>query len=112
MTQSWAIVATLFAAFLAALGAFFLKKSSFSKLNIRIFLNKFTIIAITFYGLSSVIFIIALKGGELSALYPIGATSYIWANILSIFFLKEKMNLYKWLGVIIIIIGITFVNIA
>ncbi len=112
MTQSWAIVATLFTALLGAFGAFFLKKSSFSKLNIKIFLNKFTIIAIIFYGLSSIIFIIALKGGELSVLYPIGATSYIWVNILSIFFLKEKMNLYKWVGVIIIITGVTLISIA
>jgi uncharacterized membrane protein len=51
-------------------------------------------------------FIYAVKHGELSVLYPFVATSYIWANLLAMKYLDEKMNKLKWLGIVFIIIGV------
>lgn len=65
-----------------------------------------------FYALGTVLFIYALKDGELSVLYPLVATSYIWVSLLSIKFLKEKMNKYKWAGVGLIIIGVALIGIG
>ena len=62
------------------------------------------------YGISALIFVYALKFGDLSALYPVSALSYVWISLLSIKHLKEKMNLYKWLGIVLIIIGVTFIG--
>ena len=54
--------------------------------------------------------VISFRGGEVSVLYPIIATSYIWVSFLSIFFLNEIMNIFKWLGVAFIIAGIVSIG--
>lgn len=54
--------------------------------------------------------IISFRGGEVSVLFPIVATSYIWVSFLSIYFLDETMNIFKWLGVLIIFTGIVFIG--
>ena len=69
-------------------------------------------IAVILYGLSALVFVFALKFGDLSVLYPIAALSYIWVSLLSIIFLKEKMNLYKWSGLTSIILGIILIGIS
>jgi drug/metabolite transporter (DMT)-like permease len=74
--------------------------------------NYYLIIGICLYALGAVILIIALRGGELSVLYPIIATSYIWVSILSVYFLDEAMNLFKWFGVLVIFLGVSFVGIG
>ena len=54
--------------------------------------------------------IIAFKGGEVSVLYPIIATSYVWVSLLSMKFLDEKINIFKWIGISIIIAGIILIG--
>jgi len=111
-TKLWAIglviLGTLVGAFAALLFKQGSKKVSF---NIKSFIkNKKLMLGFLFYGISTLIFIPALRGGELSVLYPLVATSYIWVSLLSIRFLKEKMNLWKWLGITFILLGVTFVS--
>ena len=63
------------------------------------------------YGIGLILLIIAFKGGELSVLYPIVATSYVWVSIASpIFFETDYMTLEKWIGVIIIVVGISLIG--
>ena len=64
------------------------------------------------YGLSALIFVYGLKFGELSALYPVVALSYIWVSLLSIKLLGEKMNGYRWLGIFLILVAVVFVGIG
>jgi len=111
-TQLWAIGLVLLACLIGSLGALFLKLASkdFS-LDIRkIIRNKFIYLGILFYAAGTILFIPALKGGELSVLYPLVSTSYIWVCLLSMKFLKEKMNALKWIGITIIIMGVIFIG--
>lgn len=55
-------------------------------------------IGLILYGLATVLFIYALRYGELSVLYPVIAISYILVLILSVIFLHEKLNLAKIVG--------------
>ena len=112
MTQFWAIALVLVASFLGGLGAIFLKKGAEQfKLTLQgILYNKNLIIGITLYGLSVVLFVPALKGGEVSILYPMVATSYIWSSLFSVVMLKETMSKKKWLSICCIIIGIAFLS--
>ena len=113
-TQLWAIGLVLLANVVGGFGAIFLKKAS-DKLSLKlksIIKNKYLIGGVGFYGLSTIIFIPALKGGELSVLYPFVATVYIWVSLLSIKMLGEKMNKFKWLGILLIIIGVSFIGLA
>ncbi|MBI5065235.1 hypothetical protein HZA97_03265 [Candidatus Woesearchaeota archaeon] len=64
------------------------------------------------YGLAALIFVVALKGGELSVLYPIIATSYFWVTLLAKIYLGETIDNLKWLGVFVIFVGITFVGLG
>lgn len=111
-TSIFAIIATLISAFFGGIGVLFLKKSSDKiRLNFwKLIKNYYLIYGIISYGLAIIIFIPALKFGELSILYPIASFTYIWAILFSIYFLNEKMNKFKWLGIILIIIGVTFLG--
>lgn len=107
-TEFWAIGLTLSAALIGSFGALFFKFAAdeFSFNLIRIIKNKYLYFAIFYYVLATVLFIPALKGGELSFLYPLSATSYILISLLSTIFLKEKINFWRWLGIFTIIFGI------
>ena len=113
-TELWSIILVLVGTVLGAFGALYIKIGSndFS-LNIKkIIKNQKLILGFVFYALSSVFYVIALKGGDLSVLYPIVSIGYVWVCLLSVWFLKEKMNKFKWLGIITIIIGITLIGIG
>ena len=68
------------------------------------------LMGILLYAIGGVLLIISFRGGEVSVLYPIIATSYIWVSFLSIYFLGESMNIFKWLGVFTIMIGIILIG--
>ena len=114
MAELWVIVLVLFASFLGGLGAIFLKLGSeMFALTVRgVFYNIKLVIGITCYALSVVLFVPALRGGEVSILYPMVATSYIWASLFSVVMLKEKINAKKWLSILCIMIGIAFLSIG
>jgi uncharacterized membrane protein len=94
---------------LGALGSLNLKIGS-NKLTIKSLINKNIVLGIVMYGLASVLFIPALKFGDLSVLYPMLALTYVWTVFFSVKFLKEKMNAYKWIGLVLIIIGVTIIG--
>lgn len=79
---------------------------------LKIITNYHLLIGIALYAIGAVILIIALKGGEVTILYPIIATSYIWVSILSMVVLGESMNFYKWLGVFVIVAGVVCVGLG
>ena len=64
------------------------------------------------YGISALIFVYALRFGDLSALYPVAGLSYVWISLLSIKFLGEKMNGYRWTGISLIIFGVVFIGLG
>ncbi len=100
--------------FFAAFGALFLKKGSSNfSLSIKgILKNKKLILGLFFYAFSSVIFIGALRLGDLSLLYPVAALSYVWIAFLSVKYLGEKMTAAKWAGIFLIITGVTLISIG
>ncbi len=76
---------------------------------VSILTNYYLIFGLVLYVVGGVILIIGLRGGDLTVLYPIIATSYIWVSILSVYFLNEVMNVFKWIGVAIIFLGVSLV---
>jgi len=113
-TQLWAIGLVIAATVIGAFGPILLKKGS-AKFNlhpIKQLKNYSMIGGILLYALSTILFVPALKGGELSVLYPIVSLGYIWTALLAIKVLGEKMNLYKWLGIAVIILGVSLVGLG
>ncbi len=113
-TQLWAMGLVLLSATLGSFGPLFLKKASLKlTFNLKnILTNHNLIIGLLFYALGTILFIPALKGGELSVLYPLIALVYVWVSLLSVKFLGEKMTKLKWLGVALILTGVTVIGLG
>ncbi|MBM3785664.1 MAG: hypothetical protein FJW30_14965 [Acidobacteria bacterium] len=58
------------------------------------------------YGFSTMLLVLALRYGELSVLYPIIALTYVWVSILSVTMLGESLNVFKILGLALIVLGV------
>jgi uncharacterized membrane protein len=111
-TELWAMGVVTLAAFIGAMGPIFLKRASRDfRMSIRALIaNRSLILGIACYGTATVLFVPALRGGELSTLYPLVSTTYIWVSLLSVKLLKERMNRIKWLGILLIIAGVSFIG--
>ncbi len=111
-TKAWAMGVVLFCTLLTSTAQLFWKfganKLEFNILSIAT--NIEIIVGIIMYAIAGTLLILSFRGGEVSVLYPIFATSYIWVSLLSIYFLGEVMNIFKWLGVFAIIIGIVLIG--
>lgn len=110
-TPLWVIIAALITAFLAAVGQLFFKWGAASvSVNILSWIfNWQLIVGLALHGLGFVLLVIALKYGNLSILFPILATSYIWVALLSISFLGEPFSAVQWVGVALIVGGVTLI---
>ncbi len=58
------------------------------------------------YAISTVLLVLALRGGELSILYPVISLTYVWVALLSVFILNETLNPFKLAGVAVIVAGV------
>jgi len=112
--ELWAIGLVIAATLVGSFGPILLKKASAKKLSefSSLIKNYHLFGGVFLYGLGTLLFIPALKGGDLSVLYPFVALSYIWVSLLSVRFLGEKMNLIKWGGITLIILGVSFIGIG
>ena len=111
-TKLWAMGIILFSTFLTSTAQLFYKfaveKLSFNILSIITNVN--LLVGMALYIVGGILLIISFRGGEVSVLYPIYATSYIWVSFLSIYFLGEAINIFKGLGVFVIIAGIVLIG--
>ena len=107
-----AIILVVIGNFIGAFGSVFLKKGAknFNFNILKQLRNKYLIFGVLLFVLSSVAYIYALSMERLSVLYPVTSFTYILVALFSVWLLKEKMNKYKWLGIILIILGIIFVG--
>jgi uncharacterized membrane protein len=106
-----AVILTILGTICAASGQILLKKAA-PRMSISVegtFKNFPFLVGLFLYGMSMILCIVALKGGELSVLNPLSSLNYVWAAFLSMWFLGEKMNKYKWIGIILIIIGVSVI---
>jgi drug/metabolite transporter (DMT)-like permease len=111
-TKLWAIALVLFCTLLTSSAQIFYK-FAVDKLEwniLSIITNYYLIIGLLLYVIGAILLIISFRGGEVSVLYPIIATSYIWVSILSIYFFHEMMNNIKWIGVFIIVAGVALLG--
>jgi len=112
--ELWAIGLVILATLVGAFGPILLKKGSSKKLsNIRSLMSNYHLIGgVTLYVIGTILFIPALKGGDLSILYPFIALTYVWVSLLSVRFLGEKMSTIKWMGIALILIGVSLIGIG
>jgi drug/metabolite transporter (DMT)-like permease len=74
-------------------------------------LNLPFILGFVSYGFGAILMLSAFRWGELSLLYPILATSYVWVSLISpVLFPDDGMNIWKWLGVLMIISAVSLLG--
>lgn len=65
---------------------------------------------VALYIINFFLWITVLSKVDLSVAFPTGSTSYIIVALLSMFFLNEHISLFRWSGILLIIIGIYFIS--
>ena len=113
-TKTWAIGLMVLTTIFTSIAQVFYKLGADRlQLNIMSIITNLPLITgMALYLIAAIIMITAFKGGEVSTLYPIIATSYIWVSLLSAYFFNESLNLLRWTGIFIIIAGIIFINLG
>jgi drug/metabolite transporter (DMT)-like permease len=115
ITQKSAILIMILCTFFAST-AHLLLKSGAVKINAgewMSYLNLQLLLGLVFLGIGAILMVLAFKHGELSILFPILSTGYIWVSLLSpIFFPNDSMNIWKWVGVILILLAVSFLGIS
>jgi len=106
-TKLWAIALIILTTAFTSAAQVFLKIGS-PRLP-EIFTNLPLLAGAVLYVLGAGFMIIAFKGGEVTVLYPIFATSYVWVSLLSVRIFGETISTFKWLGIFTIIMGVTFI---
>ena len=111
-TKPWAILLILFTTLLTSSAQILWKIGSWSlTLDIvKILTNYYILGGILLYVIGGILLIISFRGGEVSVLYPVNATSYIWVSLLSVRFLGEIMGIFKWIGISSIMAGIILIG--
>lgn len=112
-TALWSIVLVVATGIIGGFGPIYLKKGS-GLVDLKdfstVYKNKFLIAGIFIHGITALMFIPALKGGELSVLYPLVGLAYVWVSIYSKILLGEDMNNLKWTGIVVVLIGVYFIG--
>ena len=110
--MDWKILLlTALAAFIGSIGQLEFKRGADNlQFDIKLLLTNYhLILAIAVYCVSTVLYVYALNKEQLSILYPIIATSYVWTLMFSKIFLKEQVGLTSWAGVFFILLGVTLI---
>jgi len=63
-------------------------------------------LAVLLYGFAGCFFIVALRSGNLTRVYPIFATSYIWVTLAGKWVFHDAVRLVNWVGIVLIICGV------
>ena len=113
MKIRWAIVLVLFTTLFTSSAQIFLKLGSRSSANgILGLVNWHVAAGLLIYSLGAIFAFKAFRLGQVSVIYPVFATSYIWVSISSYYFLGEKLNVFKMIGIAVIFIGISVVGLS
>lgn len=113
-TKLWAVCLMVCVTFFTSTAQVLYKKGTETlEFNIlSIITNYYLISGFMLYVIGAVLMIVAFKGGELSVLYPIVATSYIWVGIFSYFIFHDSLNYLRWIGIFSIFFGVIAVGVG
>jgi drug/metabolite transporter (DMT)-like permease len=104
----------LLASFIGSFGAVFLKSGA-ERLHRQLkslLLNWRLAAGVAFFLLSSFFFVLGIRRGELTVLYPMVALGYIWTLFWSRLFFGEPFSRNKFLGIGLILAGIVLLNLG
>ena len=101
-----------FGSFIGSFGAVFLKSGATRlQLSFRSVVRNWHLLAGVFlFCFSSIFFVLGLRDGELSVLYPMVSLGYVFTLLWSRLFFKERLTATKFAGLALILIGVLMVG--
>jgi drug/metabolite transporter (DMT)-like permease len=104
----------LTASFLGSFGAVFLKSGAQKiRQGLRyLILNQRLALGVGLFLGSSVFYLLGLKRGEVSVLYPMVSLANVWTLFWSRLFFKEPVTHAKTLGLVLILVGVFFIGLG
>jgi drug/metabolite transporter (DMT)-like permease len=109
VTPFKSILLFLIASIIGAIGQFLYKEgaqNASGKSLMSFVANWRILIGVICYIGVMVLFVAAFRiGGELTVLYPMYASTFIWALLIGVFYLKEPLSIYKLCGTALIMGG-------
>lgn len=104
----------LLASFIGSFGAVFLKSGAERlKLDLKaLALNYHLAFGILMFLLSSYFFVLGVRHGELTVLYPMVSLGYIWTLFWSRLIFHEPLTRNKFIGLGLILTGIVFLGLG
>jgi len=108
------IALVMFASFIGSFGAVFLKSGALrlARPIWRVALNWRLALGVAFYLASSYFFVLGLRRGELTILYPMVSLGYVFTLAWSHIFFREPITRKKYAGVALIIAGIVLLSLG
>ncbi len=108
------IFLTLIAALFTSYSQLLFKKGLKKRLNtvteiIGTLKNRLIIIGLAGYVVSFTLYLIALSGSQLSIVFPIFASSFIFVTLISSKMLNERITVIRVLGILLIFLGIVVI---
>jgi len=73
-------------------------------------LNPFVFLGLASFGFSAIIWLVVLSRMDLSLVYPMVSIGYIAVALLSWIFLGETVTAIRWVGIIIICLGVILIS--
>ncbi|MBI4440752.1 hypothetical protein HY639_01150 [Candidatus Woesearchaeota archaeon] len=110
-TKWWAMALVLTCTFFTSVAQLLLK-TGVMKISRTLPMNGPLLLGLLLYVIAAGLLLVALKFGELSVLYPGIATSFIWVNLLSLFILHEDIPPLRWVGIGLIIFGVSLIGLG
>lgn len=105
---------TVVAALLAAFAQYFFKKSLPSfRFNAREIISllrrRMVLLGLLIYFVGLGIYLVALYHGQLSFVYPVFASAFVFTLLISRYMLGEKIGTARALGVVLVVVGIAVI---
>ena len=113
-TPTSSILLVMLASFIGSFGAVFLKSGATKLQNglAYVVYNWRLAAGVASFLLSSIFFVMGVREGELTVLYPMGSLGYIWTLLWSRIFFGEPFTRNKFIGLGMILLGITFLGLG
>lgn len=78
----------------------------------RVMISPYILSGLFLYGMATILWLFILTKVPLSVAYPIQSIAYILAVFGAYFFFQEEITLWKVIGVILIMAGVSFIGVS
>lgn len=102
----------LLASFLGSIAAVLLKTGADAFDQSKQKAAKWIVAGAIFFGASSVFYVMGIKEGSLTVLYPLISLGYVWTLIWSRMFLNEPFNKHKIWGLALVLTGVLIIGLG